>query len=229
MEVFLFAVLFVAVAALAVSLALNSAASKRAKAARKKREYTQEELYDEIVSLVAAEKYQQAFDLWKQYASDARFSLGYKDLADHFHYATALKGYVGVPGVFLHDVKAALEKVSPGFHKVADYLREVTELCETVCGVYTKEAEAAAEYRMEIAADGTADIRYEQPQNYITVSYIKGSKVAWTIENGSVSAGKVSGGPYFLKLIPCLGGMEVEDRRRYGNDLEMCGSYVRQS
>lgn len=227
-EIILFMVLFAAVIVLIVVLVMNYISNRKAMKAKQKKEFTQEGLYLEISRLVAAEEYRQACELWKQYEPDERFSLSYKDLSDQYHYALALRDYIGMTEVCLSEVKAALERVKPEFRQANFYLKEVATLIESVCGTYIKPGNASAEYHMVIDPDGTADIQYHQAQNYMTVKYIRNEKVTWTIENGAIRSGKVSGGPYFLKLTPVEGGMQVEDRRQFGNDLEMCGAYAKQ-
>lgn len=220
----LFGLLIVAVVVLIVTLVLNMPASKKAE---KERTYSPEELYTEIVRLVSTEKYQEACDLWHANEKNEQFSLDYKDLSSYYHYAAALKGYIGAEESCLNEVKTELEQVAPDFKRASYYQKEIAALNGSVYGTYVKTAPAAAEYRLEIHDDGTADMLYNQPQNYITVNYIKHEKIVWTIEGGSLCKGKVSGGPYFFALTPVEDGIQVEDRRQFGNDLEMCGVYVR--
>lgn len=227
MEIALFGLLVVAVVVLVVTLVRNSAASKKAEKERKAL-LSPEELYTSMVSLVASGKYQEAFDLWNAHENDEGITLQYKDLANYYHYAAALKGYIDVKEVCLNDVKTELEQVPPDFKRAAQYQKEVAALGGSVCGRFIKKASAGAEYQMKIDPEGIADILYIQPQNYVTVHYIKQEKVTWAIEAGILSTGRVSGGPYFFELTPVEDGMQVEDRRRYGNDLEMCGVYLRQ-
>lgn len=197
--IFLFVLVIVALIILAVTLVLNSSASKKA-GAENQRTYSMEELYTNIVKAVAVENYEEAYDLWHQYESDNRYSLTYKDLSDYYHYAAGLKGYVGAQEVCLNEVKTALEQVSKGFKRASFYLDEVNLLCESVHGAFVKPAPASSVYRMDIKRDGTADLQFDQPKSYTNVSYIKGEKVIWTLEDGKIVSGKVSGGPYFCLL-----------------------------
>lgn len=222
--IFLFVLVIVALIVLAVTLVLNSSASKKA-GAENQRTYSMEELYTNIVKAVAVENYEEAYELWHQYESDNRYSLTYKDLSDYYHYAAGLKGYVGAQEVCLNEVKTALEQVSKGFKRASFYLDEVNLLCESVHGAFVKPAPASSVYRMDIKRDGTADLQFDQPKSYTNVSYIKGEKVIWTLEDGKIVSGKVSGGPYFLSITPTEEGMDVQDRRQFGNDLELCGTY----
>ena len=101
-----------------------------------------EPIYNQMVSLVEAGKYQEACDYWSSNNQNGHFDLGdYADLSDYYYYAFALKDYIKKERFTpreLIDIDDIFEKKISSDFKDAPHYREILfEIVSNVIGEYS--------------------------------------------------------------------------------------------
>lgn len=196
-----------------------------------------EELYSQMVALVDGEKYQEAYEYWNDNCGDF-YTLDYKDLADYYHYANALKDYKKEKPVFVNQVVDALREVSPNF-KDTTALMNLYEPVADLDGTYVKPDEeklfgmsSSLEYQIIVDDDSVRVISWSKYRNEVVADYGGGAMpIAWVIENGKPIYAEIESLPYMWKVTPMSGGLNIEWQTTYDNEIDFSrsGIYTKQS
>ena len=132
------------------------------------------EFYDEFVTLVEDEKYEEALDCFATKAfeqggtsQEAYFNyldecMNYKDFKDYYYYALALEDYLCGQYQALDSINI-LRKITPDFLSVNKYITEIEAILSEYDGVYKKEEEYIHNYL--IIANGNVWYSFGKDEN----------------------------------------------------------------